>query len=404
MEQTNWSERILLLLRQGRAAQAEQELRRILHNEPNDALAHAWLGMALLDQNQLTEGQQHIETSIGLSPEFDFAYYLLSLAHQRQHRLSEAQQAIEQALALDPTDSNYHHTLGLIRFQRGQWEGALRAAEMGLAYDPEHVDCLGLRGRCLARLGHAQDAADSLQTALRYDPDDAGTHADAGWVALEAGRHRQALEHFRDALRRQPTSNYAREGLVESLKARYWVYRAFLRFTVWTEKLSGGKQQLLFIGLYVLVRFMPVLLPLYLLLVFMSWFADPMFNGLLLLNTYGRHALSEAQRRQALAFAVVLVNALGLLAVSAIWSIGWLDATGWGLLGSLFPLVVALRPRIAARPRNWAITTVVVLVGLGLLGSAISLWAPGASAYTVVLGLLLLVLVVYTWTMALRPS
>ncbi|GGG52678.1 tetratricopeptide repeat protein [Hymenobacter glacieicola] len=401
MEQANWPDRILLLLRQGRAAQAEQELRRILRQEPNDALAHAWLGMALLDLGRLPEGQTHIETAIGLAPEFDFAYYLLSLAHQRQQRLPEALTAIEQALALDPTDPNYHHTLGLIRFQRGQWEGALRAAEMGLAYDPEHVDCLGLRGRCLARLGRAQDAADSLETALRHDPDDAGTHADAGWVALEAGRHEQALHHFRDALRRQPTSNYAREGLVESLKAQYWLYRAFLRFTVWTEKLGGVTRRLLFIGLYVLVRFVPVLLPIYLPLVFMSWFSDPMFNGLLLLNPYGRHALSEAQRRQALAFAGVLLAATLLLTTATFAGLAGVGLLGGSLLAALFPITVALRPYSTRKARGWAVAATVVLVGLGIVGLGTSLFLPEENLQKGIVGALFITWLAYLWSTAL---
>ncbi|UYZ61483.1 tetratricopeptide repeat protein [Hymenobacter weizhouensis] len=401
MEQSNWPDRIILLLRQGRAVQAEQELRRVLHSDPDDALAHAWLGMALLDLGRLAEAQEHIETAIGLEPEYDFPYYLLSLAHQRQHRSAEAQQAIEQALALDPTDPNYYHVLGLIRFQRAQWEGALRAAEAGLQFDAEHVDCLGLRGRCLARLGRAPEADDSLQQALRHDPDDAGTHADAGWVALEAGRHRPALEHFRDALRRQPTSSYAREGLVEALKARYWLYRAFLRFTVWTENLGGGTRRLLFLGLYVLVRFVPVLLPLYLPLVFMSWFADPMFNGLLLLNSYGRHALSDEQRRQALAFGGVLAGGTALLVVGTFTSLTWLTPLGGGLLAALFPMMVALRPRQTTRTARWAWVVAAVLLVLGITGSALALAAPGSATYTTVMGLLVLVWIAFMWLTAL---
>ena len=401
MQATTWTDRILLLLRQGRAAQAEQELRRALQDDPNNPLAHAWLGMALLEQQQFPQGQQEIETAIGLAPEYDFAYYLLSLAHQRQQRLPAAQQAIEQALALDPTDPNYHHTLGLIRFQRAQWEGALRAAEAGLFYDAEHVDCLGLRARCLARLGRSQDATDSLQQALHHDPNDAGTHADAGWVALETGQHKQALTHFRDALRLQPTSDYAREGLVEALKARYWVYRAFLRFSVWTQSLGDGTRRMLFIGLYVLVRFVPLLLPLYLPLVFMSWFADPVFNTLLLLNSYGRHALSEAQRRQALAFLGTTGVATLLLVAGAFTSFAWPAILGGSLLAVLFPLTVALRPGSVGRTRQWAIAAAAVLLVLGLAGAGLSIVQPEGSLTQGATGLLFVVWLLYIWSAAL---
>ncbi|SNC68089.1 Tfp pilus assembly protein PilF [Hymenobacter gelipurpurascens] len=401
MEQANWPDRILLLLRQGRAVQAEQELHRVLHSDPNDAHAHALMALALLEQSRPEEARTHAHTSVGLSPEHDFAYYLLSLTHQRLQQPEEARQAIEQALALDPTDPNYHHTLGILRFTQGQWAAALRAAEMGLAYDPEHVDCLGLRARCLTRLGRPEDAASSLSQALLYDPDDAGTHADAGWVALESGRHKEALEHFRNALRLAPTSEYARSGLVEALKARYWLYRAFLRFTVWTEGLSSMSRRLLFIGLYILVRFVPVLLPLYLPFVFMSWFADPLFNGLLLLNPYGRHALSNAQRRQALAFMGMLAAATVLFTSASLFSQGWLGSIGLGLLAAIFPAIVALRPRVTVRARRWALAAMVVMVLLGLVGGALHLLYPASDTFQGAMGLLLIIWVIFIWSMAL---
>lgn len=401
MEQPNWPDRILLLLRQGRAVQAEQELHRVLHDAPNDAHAHALMALALLEQSRAPEALTHAQTAVGLSPEHDFAYYLLSLTHQRLQQPAEAREAIEQALALDPTDPNYHHTLGILRFTQGQWAAALRAAEMGLAYDPEHVDCLGLRARCLTRLGRPEDAASSLSQALHYDPDDAGTHADAGWVALESGRHKEALEHFRNALRLAPTSEYARSGLVEALKARYWLYRAFLRFTVWTEGLNSVARRLMFIGLYILVRFVPVLLPLYLPLVFMSWFADPLFNGLLLLNPYGRHALSEGQRRQAIGFMSVLVTATGLFTAASFTDQNWLGSIALGLLAAIFPLMVALRPRVKVRTQRWAMAAVVALVLLGLLGGALHLLYPGSDAFQGTMGLLFIIWLIFIWTTAL---
>jgi len=401
MPETHWTERILLLLRQGRAPQAEQELRRLLHDDPSDPLAHGWLGMTLLEQNKLPEGQQEAELAIHLAPEYDFAYYLLSLAYLRQHQPQQAQEAIEQALALDPADPSYHHTLGVIRFQRGQWEAALRAAETGLRYDPTHVDCLGLRGRCLARLGRRADATDSLQQALRHDSADAGTHADAGWVALEAGKPKQALEHFREALRLQPTSEYAREGLVEALKARYWLYRGFLKFAYWSSSLGDGARRGLFIGLWVLARFVPLLLPVYLLLVFMSWFADPLFNSLLRLNSYGRHALSESQVRQSTQFLALLLGGT-LAAVGGV--LGHLPAVellGFMTLGLLFPVVGTWRLVVPKRRRQSAWFA----AGLAVAGlTTVVLTAFGLSNTYVTPSLVLYFggLLVYVWTYALR--
>lgn len=362
--------RAQLLLSQKRPALAAAELRRHLAAEPNDAAAHALLGLSLLRLEQPDEARQHVETALGLAPEFDYAYYLLSLVHDAQHRPDEAQQAIEFALALDPTDADYHHVLGLLRFNRGQWQGALAAAEQGLQFDPGHADCQALRGRALARLGRRADAGAALHRALGHDPDSPRLHADAGYVALEASRPAEAQAYFREALRRDPSSDYAREGLVEALKARFWVYRTFMRFAYWSSSLSDGARRGMFIGLFLLSRFLPPLLIPYLALVYMSWFSDSIFTSLLRFTADGRLALSPEQTRHSNHFLALLGGGLGALAAfHTALPLPAVQTLGFVALGLLFPLVGTWRlkdlPQLA---RSYWAGAGLAAVGLGAIG------------------------------------
>ena len=50
---------------------------------------------------------------------------------------------------------------------------------------------------------------------------------------------REALEHFRESLRLDPTSGYAKAGIVEALKARNFVYRWLLAYFLWMMRLSN---------------------------------------------------------------------------------------------------------------------------------------------------------------------
>jgi len=106
------------------------------------------------------------------------------------------------------------------------------------ALDPEHAGCLNLRAMAEVKLGRKAQAAATIEAALARDPENAGTHANRGWTYLEESDPGRALEHFREALRLDPENEWAREGMVEALKARHGVYRLVLRCFLWMQKLG----------------------------------------------------------------------------------------------------------------------------------------------------------------------
>lgn len=399
---TDWLPRVQLLMQQHRLGQAADELRRQLRLDPHEPVAHALLAICLLDDEQrLPEAQQEAELAIHLAPEYDFAFYALALTQHRQHRPKEALAAINQALALDPADADYHHILGQLRLESGQWQAALQAARTGLSFDGEHAGLHALEARALARQGRSQEATQAARTALGQGAERSDVQAQAGWVALETNRPAEALDHFREALRLDPTSDYARAGLVEALKARYWVYRTFMRFMYWVSSLSTGLRRGLLIGAYVVARVVPVLLPAYLVFAYLSWFKDALFNSLLRLNRYGRYALSPAQTLHSTHFLALL--GLGLVAGAGALlvpqRVPGLDVLAFVALGLLFPLVGT--ERLGGQPKQqysrwagWALAALgAASVSLAMLG------LPNASSLFVGF---LYGTVAYTWVFALR--
>jgi hypothetical protein len=361
---------VQLLLSQKRHALAATELRRQLGEDPHDFVAHALLAVCLLEQEQLAEAQAEAELAIHLAPEYDFAFYALALIEDRQHHPKQALAAINEALALDPNDADYYHLLGQLRLQSGQWQAALQAAETGLSLDAEHADLHGLHARALARQGRTQEAGTAARSALGYGADSSITQAQAGWVALETNRPAEAQAHFREALRLDPTSDFAREGLVEALKARFWVYRTFMRFTYWSASLSDGARRGMFIGLFVLSRFMrPLLIP-YLALVYMSWFSDSIFSSLLRFNADGRLALSPEQTRHSNQFLALLgVGVAALITYATALPLPAVQSAGYVSLGLLFPLVGTWRLRHSPNhARSYYAGVVLAVMGVAAIG------------------------------------
>jgi len=354
--------RAQLLLEQSRPDLAERELRQSLAADPDNSLSHALLALTLAEVERLEEATTEAQTAIRLAPDMSLSHFALSRVLHERDRLDEAEAAIREALRLDPEDADYWSRLAAIQFDRRQWQAALESAERGLALEAEHVTANNLRAMALVQLGRRDEAGQTIAAALARDPDNALTHANQGWALLHQAQHEGALEHFREALRLDPTLGWAREGIVEALKARHRVYGLMLRYFLWMSRLSRRAQWGVIIGAVVVTRLLPPIAPLYIAFAVMTWVADPLFNLLLRLDRFGRLALSEEQVTASnwvggcllvalvtLIAGVVLGNPavmFGALAVAALilpMAATFRTTIGWPRLAmSLYTLVVGL--------------------------------------------------------------
>ncbi len=325
-------ERALLLYQQSRHELAENELRQALAAEPRDAYAHALLGLCLAKREQFDEATEETRQAIHLVPDFAFAHYAHASVLDDRNRFSEALTAINEAIRLEPEDADHHALLASIHAQERRWNESLNAAEQGLQFNPEHVGCTNLRAMAMVNLGRKDEAGRTIDAALAKNPDNAHTHANQGWTLLHAGDAKKAAEHFREALRLDPQNEWARQGIIEALKARNFLYAIMLKYFLWMSRLSSGAQWAIIIGGYFGNRALgavaksnpdlaPWILPvriLYLVFVLMTWLAYPFFNLLLRLNRFGRLCLSREETVASNWFGVCLLLALAGLGLCAL--------------------------------------------------------------------------------------
>ncbi len=187
-----------------------------------------------------------------------------------RNRFAEALPPIQEALRLDPYNAGYHGMLSQVHVNQRRWTDALAAAERGLEVEPENVLCNNLRAMALVGLGRKQEAGQTITASLARDPDDPFTHANQGWTLLEQRQPRQAMEHFREALRLDPNCQWARQGIVEAMKAHHFVYRVMLSYFLWMGKLDSRVQWAIIVGAFFLPRILggivkaaPALAPFY---------------------------------------------------------------------------------------------------------------------------------------------
>ncbi len=324
-------ERARLLLAQSRAADAEQESMLALALKPDDPQALGVLALSRLEQGKPEPALTAVQQAVGLAPDEPYLHNVHAHVLRDLGRTEDAFRAAHEALRLDPADADHFSLLASVELVRGEWPAALAATERALALNPEHVTAANLRAMALVRLGRKAEAMASVDYALHRAPENAFSHANQGWNHLHRNDPKKAQEHFREALRLDPELEYAREGMLEALKARNPVYRLMLAYFLWTGRQSARFQWIFVLGIFfggraaaALSQLQPDLkwlwLPLFGLFygfVYLSWTAHPMFNLLLFFDRFGRHVLSADQRMGAGCFGGVFALALACLG-------GWL--------------------------------------------------------------------------------
>ncbi len=377
--------RAIILHDQGRHDLAIDEARLALAEDPDDSFAHALLASSLGHVEKFDEATREVHQAIHLDPDFAFAHSIHASILTDRNRYTEAASAIAEAIRLEPQEPSHYSRSAAIQLQQSKWEEALEDADRALALDPEHVQATNLRALALMRLGRKAEAGQALDAALSKEPDNATSHANRGWTLLEEGSHEKAMEHFREALRLDPELEWAREGIVEALKAKNVVYRGMLKYFFFMQRLSGRGQWGVILGAYIGYRVVislaeshpawaPFAWPLigcYLAFCLMSWLAKPLFDLLLRLNKFGRLALSEEQIRSSNWIGGALFAGLAGSVGGYFLDNSWIFFPGLFSLFMVFPLIGFFGCE-EGWPRKAMLTYTVIL---GLIGGiACSLW------------------------------
>ncbi len=353
--------RAQLLMQQHRFELAEEQLRLALSEGTDTATAHALLALCLSERNKFAEAATEAQQAIHDAPDEALGFHALATIQWKRNQLADAKTTISEAIRLEPWNSHHFHVLAGIESNRYRWSESLAAAEQGLACDPDDIGCNNLRAIALVNLGRKEEAGQSIQATLSKNPEDAVTHANQGWTMLHQRQPLDAMKHFREALRLQPDLEWARLGIVEAMKARFFVYRWLLSFFLWMTHFPPNVRLGLILGLVFgqnllanLIQMVPILAPLalpltigYVLFVWMTWTASSLFNLVLRLDPFGRLVLNSTERLESNLVGLCLLSCIVVIATSSLL-IDWVIvdrvwAAGMLFLGLMLPVIATFR-------------------------------------------------------------
>ncbi len=120
------------LYRQGKYAEAQSELSKVIQDNPDDAKARRFLGLALVEQHKPAEAQEHLAKANELDPSGD-SKLALARMYIEQKDLDKAEDLLKDA---DGEDLNY--VRGLLQFNRQQHKEAAASLETYLQDHPNH--------------------------------------------------------------------------------------------------------------------------------------------------------------------------------------------------------------------------------------------------------------------------
>src|SRR5216683_2588172 len=160
------------LVREGRAADAEQAYRDVLAEHPDLKSGWAECFELLRDQGRREDALRLAEGARAQFGDQAFALALKGAALIELERYREAIATLEQAVESDPDLALVWHELGYAAFRLGDKNRALLALDRAFALEP-HTETLQLRGRILRDAGRYQAAEVAFEGAAQ-----AAEHAD----------------------------------------------------------------------------------------------------------------------------------------------------------------------------------------------------------------------------------
>jgi len=203
---------------EGKAAEAEARLRRVIKNEPS-ALAHKSLGVLYHEQGRRKDAAAEYRKAIQIDPEDSEGYNNLGNVLKEEGRPEEAEEQFRKAIEADPDFAGSYNNLALIAMDRQDYDTAGPLLQEALERSPQDPVIYNNRGNLLFHLGKLPEAEADFEKALALKGDYAEPHNGIGSILGRRGDRPGEMREYRKALEIRPRYLDARLNLTRALVA-----------------------------------------------------------------------------------------------------------------------------------------------------------------------------------------
>lgn len=179
----------------------------VLRHQPENACAHANLGIELYNAGRSEASLEHFEAAMRIEPKrvkktgTDLGNALVVLG-----RADEAIGQFETVLSKWPDYAPAHAGLGSALLTAGRAQDAIAPLKRAIELQPRSVEAQMNLAIALSNVGKTSEAVAGLEAGLKLQPNSAELHRCLGVILANSGQTAGAIEHLRDCVRLAPNS------------------------------------------------------------------------------------------------------------------------------------------------------------------------------------------------------
>jgi tetratricopeptide (TPR) repeat protein len=158
-----------LPLRLGLYEEAAKEHRRVLLEEPDNALARYHLGYAYGQVGGHALEVEEYERAVDLGLAREDLFYNLGMAYAELGALDKAEQAFNQAVTMAPANGDNRRALGMVYYEQHLFHEAIASCERATLLEPENPHAWHCLALALAGAGKIEDSMAAVDQVRRLD-------------------------------------------------------------------------------------------------------------------------------------------------------------------------------------------------------------------------------------------
>jgi superkiller protein 3 len=212
---------------------AQEQFDKALELDSNNPMAHAGMGMVLLNRLQsssmtyarnrdsmLKQAETECRTALNSDPSMPEAHYTLGQVYKEEGNLGAAVSEYQAATQSDPNYSEAYSGLGMAKLMQGSLAEASSAFHRAIQLNSGNSTAHYGMGRVLLAQGRIDEALKELNTSAYQFPNSAPLHLALGQAYSTQGNNNAALKEYRQSIAIKPENPDAYLGIADIRESR----------------------------------------------------------------------------------------------------------------------------------------------------------------------------------------